>query len=492
MKPIRSSKTDESPSATLPSPAPCSPRPRRDDERRSKRWTLDEIVSVTGGRVGGGSYAVATGISTDTRTLRAGEAFVALRGDRFDGSAFAAEAVRRGASCIVTDLSTPPADLPAGTCVVLVDDAARALSRLAEHVRAASRIPWIATTGSAGKTTTKELIAAVAGRLGAVLKAPASFNNRIGVSLTVLALSDEHVAASVEIGTNSPGEVRPLARLVRPAVAVVTTIGPAHLGRFGSVEAIAREKSEILRAIEPGGLAVLPADSAFVRELRQAWAGRTVTFGLSPAADVRAEAIDVLPDGRVRFVCGGDEFALQLGGLGNVCNALAAIAVADELGVEREATARALAEVAPLPLRGRLRRTADVSVYEDCYNANPLSFASSLGAWLLVPGPGRRWAVAGDMRELGDESPRLHVELGGRIARSGAHALLAVGEFAAEIARGAAEAGMSEVSIHQVSTAQEAVVRARHIVRAGDCVLVKGSRSVGLERVVDALLGPTG
>ena len=457
---------------------------------------LGEIAHATGGRlVKGDSGARACGVSTDTRTLHAGECFFALRGERFDGHRFVGDAAAKGAACaVVEEAAASGLDKVAGACpLIAVADTTKALGALASHVRASSAIPWVAITGSAGKTTTKELTAAALGALGPVLKAPASYNNNIGVPLTVLALEPEHRAAVTEIGTSAPGEVAPLAAIVRPTVAVLTTIGPAHLESFGSLRAIAREKAELFGALEgalePDGVAVLPSDCPQINLFREAAPGRIVSFGFGEDAEVRAEDIVTADDGTSRFRVGFVQVHLRLAGRANVANALAALAVAEALGVNHNDAARRISEVAPPPMRGRLREARGIRVYEDCYNANPLSFAAALESWRAIPSVGRRWVVAGDMRELGDGSAALHEKLGEEIARAGAAALLAVGEFAPHTARGAAKAGLPQRSITISNTADDAAPRARDIAREGDLVLVKGSRAVELERVVEALVG---
>jgi UDP-N-acetylmuramoyl-tripeptide--D-alanyl-D-alanine ligase len=431
--------------------------------------------------------AVACGVSTDTRALREGETFVAIRGEHFDGHDFVARAAALGAACAVVDerfqAETSPVPL------IVVPDTVDALGRLAERTRADSTMPWIGITGSAGKTTTKELLAAALGALGDVLKSPASFNNRIGVPLTVLLLKEEHRAAVVEVGTGAPGEIAPLAKIVRPTVAVVTTIGPAHLEGFGDVAAVAEEKAELLRAMDSEGIAVLPAESDWLDLLRDAAPGRVITFGLSETANVRGENLKLLENGTVRFTTDGVEVALQLAGKANVMNALAAIAAAKAVGVELGDAATRIATVQPPPMRGRLRSARHLRVYDDCYNANPLSFEAALEAWRTVPARGRRWVIAGDMCELGDASPALHAELGGRIARAGAELVLAVGEFADDIARGASRDYQDTEAVETVANAEEAAKRAVELARDGDFILVKGSRAVGLEAVVEALVG---
>lgn len=453
------------------------------------QWSVSELAGITAGRLlKEGSHEKATGISTDTRSLLPENAFLAIRGPHFDGHHFAKEASARGASCLVVEEGVARSLIDVEAAVLAVGDTMEALARLAAHARDSSSIPWVATTGSAGKTTTKEYIAAALSSLGPVLKAPASFNNNIGVPMSILGLMPEHVAAAIEIGTNAPGEIAALARLARPTVAVITNVGPAHLERFGSVAAIAHEKADLLRCMDHRGVAVLPADSLESAALRAAAPGRVVTFGLSPVADVRAEAVTFPPEGGVCFATGGVEVRLEQNGLAAVRNALAAIAAAEVLDVARGAAAELVSGVPPPPMRGVLRRGRRLILYEDCYNANPLSFGAALQAWSLSPHEGRRWVVAGDMLELGDAARPLHQELGRHIARSGAEQILAVGEFSEEIAYGAIQAGMPEESITYVPTVTEAMDRARALARDGDFILVKGSRAVGLERVVEDLL----
>jgi len=458
-------------------------------------WALEEIARATGGCIVSGEPGVsASGVSIDTRTLAPGEAFLAIRGERFDGHDFLAEARARGAACAVIegDRLERAREATGGMPLVVVGDTVAGLGALAASVRDGSTIPWIAVTGSAGKTTTKELAAAALGAFGPALRARASFNNRIGVPLTILGLCAEHRTAVVELGTSAPGEIAPLARLVRPTVAVVTNIGCAHLEGFGTLQAVAHEKAELVRALPENGTAILPAACEHSAILRDAARGHIVTFGFEEHADVRAEYVRVLDDGTSRFGAGGVEFRLNLVGRAGVLDALAALAAAEAVGVRRQDAARLMAEVAPLPLRCRVIRAGGLTVLADCYNANPLSFDAALDAWQAVSAGARAWVVAGDMRELGAEAGALHEALGAKIARAGAAALLAVGEFAGNILHGAAQVGMPARSIIEARHAQDAAGIVAALARAGDVILVKGSRAVGLELVVEALVACQG
>jgi UDP-N-acetylmuramoyl-tripeptide--D-alanyl-D-alanine ligase len=456
------------------------------------KWTLEELAFASGGRlVLGDPRAVARGVCTDSRTVRKGQVFIALKGERFDGHDFARGAdLARAAVAVVNESRFTHVARQAWTLpLVVVQDTGEALLGLAARTRAASDIEWTGITGSAGKTTTKELTAACLGALGPVLKAPASFNNRVGVPLTILGLRQEHRAAVLELGTGGPGEMRELARTARPDVGVVTAIGPAHLERFGTLEAVAREKAGMLRAIPEDGVAVLPRACPHYAILRKAAKCLVTTYGLERGLDFSARDVEIRTDGTSRFTVHGARVTLNLAGRVNVLNALAAIAAADALGVSPEDSAERLAGVKPFALRGRVREGGGLRVIEDCYNANPMSFAASLEALALVRGASRAWVVAGDMKELGEASARYHEELGDAIACSGAVMVLAVGDHAESVVRGARRAGLRRGATEAVATASEGADRAREIAREGDVVLVKGSRAVGLEVVVEALLG---
>ena len=460
--------------------------------REPGEWTLGELAWAAGGRlVLGDPQAVARGVSTDSRTVKKGQVFIALKGERFDGHDFARGADLGGAAVGIVNEScfTQVADRALTLPLIVVQDTGEALLGLAAETRAASGIEWVGVTGSAGKTTTKELTAACLGALGPVLKAPASFNNRVGVPLTILRLRREHRAAVLELGTGGPGEMRELARAARPDVGVVTTIGPAHLERFGTLEAVAREKAEMLRVLPGDGVAILPRACPQDPILRRTTKCPVTTYGLERGLDFRAQDVEIRADGTLRFTVHGARVTLNLPGRVNVLNALAAIAAADALGVSPEDSAGRLAEVKPLALRGRVREGGGLRVIEDCYNANPMSFTASLENLALVRGGSRAWVVAGDMRELGEASARYHEELGAAIARSGAGLVLAVGDHAEDVVRGARHAGLRHSATEAVATASEAASRAGEIAREGDVVLVKGSRAVGLEAVVEALLG---
>lgn len=458
------------------------------------RLTLADVVRGTqGALVGGRLDGVVTGVSIDSRTSAPGDAFFAIRGSLQDGHAFVAHARARGAACaVVTHL--PPGLGDAGDFpLVLVEDTTAALQRLAASHRRRYTLPVVAITGSNGKTTTKELAAAVlATRLG-VLKAEGSYNNQWGVPLTLLALDASHQAAVVELGMNAFGEIAALAALCLPTVGVVTSIAPAHLAGVGSLEGVQKAKGELVEAVPPEGTVVLNGDDVLVAALAGRARSRVVTYGQAPGADVRL--------GDVAVVAGGLAFALAhaggtvrvrlpLAGRHNAWNAAAAVAAGLILGIPLPEAAAALGRA--VPVKGRLvwRQAGGVHVLDDTYNANPVSLRAALDALVEAPGGGRRWVLLGDMLELGDEAERVHREVGGWVAALPVAGLTTVGAGMRLAAAGARAAGCPEVESCETPEAGALHVAGR--VAPGDRVLVKGSRGMRMERAVAALLARLG
>lgn len=471
----------------------------------SDMWKLGELASLTGGLlVSGEPEGTASGVSTDTRTLRRGAVFFAIRGERHDGHEFLAEAARRGASGAFVDKKRPAGiRAPDGLPLIKVADTVAALGRLAAEVRSRTGARVLAVTGSAGKTTTKEMLAAVLRSRFRVHAAPSSFNNAIGVPLSILSAPEGAGILVLEAGASHLGEMERLGRIIRPDVAVVTNVGPAHLEGFGTEEQAAREKSRLLAHVAPGGTAVLPADSPYLDILLEAAPPKRRTFGLGPGAEFRAGSVERSACGRIRLKVRmrtredmkstraareeGIEVRLNFPGRSAALNALSALCAAEICGISPAEAAPALAELAPPPMRLCLRRGKHLSVLDDTYNANPLSYADAIEAWSSIRCR-RRWAVAGTMRELGEKAPVFHEELGRRLALSGAELVLAVGEHAESIARAALSAGMAERAVAAAPSAEEADRKACALARPGDLVLVKGSRALGLERVAEAIL----
>jgi UDP-N-acetylmuramoyl-tripeptide--D-alanyl-D-alanine ligase len=450
--------------------------------------TLAAVVAATGGTLApGGAEITFPGVSIDSRTLQRGELFVAIRGPRFDGHDFIAEAARRGAGAAVVHRDAPaPGTLP----LVHVEDTTRALADLARHVRRLSSAPVVGLTGSVGKTTTKEMTAALLETRGSVLRTEGNLNNQYGLPLTLLRLRPEHTAAVLEMGMSAPGEIRALAAVAEPDVAVITRIAPVHLEFFASVDAIAEAKAEILEGLRPSGTAVLNGDDPRLRAIGERFGGRVAWFGRDRRYDVSAEGERTTSAGtRFDLRVGGrsvDAF-LPLAGPHFVSDFLAAAATAWALGIAPEAMAPVAAALAPAPHRGEVRHLGEgVTLLDDCYNSSPEALAAAVVALTLAPAR-RRVAVLGDMLELGPSAPALHRD-SGRALRGRVDVVVGVGALARELLAGAREAGLDVAALHHLPTAAEAAPAVAAIVRPGDAVLVKASRALHLEAVVDALV----
>ncbi len=454
--------------------------------------TLGELAGAVGSRrIAGAAETRAGGVSIDSRSLRPGDLFVAIRGARFDGHRFVADALARGAvGALVSDaaaLGTPPA-APG----IVVDDTLRALQALARRVRRDSGARVVAVTGSVGKTTTKELSAALLETRYRVFRNRGNLNNHIGLPLSLLELRTRPEVAVVELGMSGPGEIRRLVEIAEPDVRVWTNVGEAHAEFFPSTEAIADAKAEILTGASPD--AVVVANAADDRVMRRVagFPGRVVTFGVEVEAEVSAQAVEDLGlDGvraRLRTPVGAAPVRTRLLGRGNLANVLAAVGVALTFDVPLAAAVERAAAVEAPPHRGRIHRLAGgVAVIDDSYNSSPLALETAL-ATLARGRAGRRVAVLGEMLELGARSEALHRAAGRAAAAAGVGLLLTVGgEPARVLGRAAVEAGAPAAGVLHCETAEEAASRAAASVRDGDVVLVKGSRGVRTDRVVTRL-----
>jgi UDP-N-acetylmuramoyl-tripeptide--D-alanyl-D-alanine ligase len=473
---------------------------------------LVDVLAATGGTLasrGAGELAF-TGVSIDSRTISAGALFVAIRGPRFDGHDFLAEAVGRGARAALVDRGV---ESPAGLPVVRVADTTRALADLARHVRREAALPVVAVTGSVGKTTTKDMTAHLLATRGPVLKTEGNLNNQYGLPLTLLRIAPEHTAAVLELGMSAPGEIRALSALAEPDVATITRIAPVHLEFFPSVDAIAAAKAEILEGLRPGGTAVLNGDDPRVRAIGEGFSGRVAWFGRDRRYEVSAESERVDEQGAsgpspglsgdptsTRASRGSDvgmrfslrigaravDVALPLAGPHFVTSFLAAAAAAHVLGVPLEAMAEAAASLRAARHRGEVRRLGErVVLLDDCYNSSPEALEAAVVALSLLRGD-RRVAVLGDMLELGPSGKALHRERGRALAGR-VDVVVGVGSLAREILEGAGEAGLGGAALHHFATAADAALALPSLLRPGDAVLVKASRGIRLEAVVDAL-----
>jgi len=454
-------------------------------------FTLEDMLRATGGRVIHGvpnPNERFSGGAFDSRIAERGSVFFALR-DRRDGHEFVADALAHGARAAVVERPVP--ELPDDALVVLVSDAQHALRRLAEALRDAHPIPAVGITGNVGKTTTKEAASAALGARYRVLRSAASFNNEIGVPMTFLGIEPSHQVAVIEIGFYVPGEIADLATLVRPRVGIITRIPeqPVHYSRTPSVEAIAAGKAELIEALPADGVALLNADDLRVRALASRTRARVVLFGESADASLRATDVSASGLEGLRFVAhDGDARAdvrLPLPGRHLVGAALAAIGAATALGVPLEEAAMALATMEAPAHRMSIRTAADQVVIDDSYNASPAAVQAALD--VLGSVSTRRVAVIGDMLELGALSADAH-EAAGRDAARKTDVLVGVGELARTMVSAAKAAGLGETYV--VADGPEALLLLRRILRPGDTVLVKGSHSLALDRLADALVRP--
>ncbi|MCX4761321.1 UDP-N-acetylmuramoyl-tripeptide--D-alanyl-D-alanine ligase [Streptomyces sp. NBC_01275] len=461
--------------------------------------SLAEIAAVVGGQtydIPDPSVEVTGPVVRDSREVEPGSLFVAFAGERVDGHDFAAAVVEAGAAAVL-------ASRPVGVPAIVVDDVQAALGALARHVVHRLGATLVALTGSAGKTSTKDLIAQVLRRKAPTVFTPGSLNNEIGLPLTALSATEETKFLVLEMGARGIGHIRYLADLTPPKIGLVLNVGTAHIGEFGGREQIAQAKGELVEALPAaaeGGVAILNADDPLVRSMASRTTAKVVLFGESGEADVRAENVRLTDSGQPAFSLhtpsGCSDVTMRLYGEHHVSNALAAAAVAHELGMSAEEIATALSEADTLS-RWRMEvteRPDGVTIVNDAYNANPESMRAALRA-LAAMGEasrargGRTWAVLGKMAELGDEALAEHDAVGRLAVRLNVGKLVAVGgREAAWLQLGAYNEGSwGEESVH-VSDAQAAVHLLRSELRPGDVVLVKASRSVGLESVAQALL----
>lgn len=439
-------------------------------------------------------------IGLDSRLIRPGDLFLAMKGDRFDGHDFVGAALSRGAvGAIVHDaypvgaLAVKPVAKQTVPFILGVRDPLFAYQQLATHHRSRFAIPVVAVTGSNGKTTTKEMVASVMAHRWKILKTEGNLNNRIGVPQTLFRLNGRHEGAVIEMGVDRVGQTIRLCEMVRPTIGVITNIGPDHLEFFGSMEGSAQSKAELLDCIPVGGTAVLNADDPYYDYLASRARCHVLSFGLSSKADVRA--IDVKSDGRngsiFRLLFLGKVrhtiVRIHVQGTHNISNALAAAAVGVVLGLPAAVIAQGLSRFRPAAMRSQIFVSQGITVINDCYNANPASMKAAVQL-LVQRGEGRKKiAVLGDMLELGANAVSLHQEVGVFVAQQGIDQLIACGTLGRSLAEGATRAGFDREHIILAPEASSAAAAVKAVVKPGDVVLAKASREMKLEQVVHAL-----
>ncbi|KJS01374.1 MAG: UDP-N-acetylmuramoylalanyl-D-glutamate--2,6-diaminopimelate ligase [Peptococcaceae bacterium BRH_c4a] len=445
--------------------------------------------AISGQIVNHGEDRVFRTVSIDSRKVKQGDLFFALRGDRFDGHDFVPRTLEAGALGVVLEreVGLIPPEIP----VLMVEDTQAALQDLARYNRKLSAAPVIGVTGSSGKTSTKDLLYSVLSAKFHTLKTEGNFNNELGLPLTLLRLDERHQAAVVEMAMRGQGELDFLGRIALPNGAVITNIGEAHFEILGSVDNIARAKGEILDYIGEGGFAVLHGDSPYMQREALRCQGKVVFYGEDQGLDLWVR--DIAPvDGGNRFTAvhrdRETEYFVPLPGRHNVINSLAAIAVGLELGMEEGDIRAGLSGANLTAMRLEISRFDGITVIDDSYNANPSSAKAAIQALAETAGENsRKIAVLGDMLELGDKSEPGHREVGRAAREAGVDLLVPVGERARHIGAGASEAGMSPQQIHYFTSPREAAWSLKNIIRPSDVILVKGSRGMKMEEFILAL-----
>jgi UDP-N-acetylmuramoyl-tripeptide--D-alanyl-D-alanine ligase len=447
-------------------------------------------TSVGGSLIAGSRQAAISGVSIDSRTIRAGELFFAIRGPHADGHEFVMSSLSKGACGAVVDLSfAPPVDYPSDAFLIRVEDTHKALRELASEFRRQWRGSLVAVTGSVGKTTTKEFIADVLQSEYGVYRSPGNYNNLFGLPLSVFGLRSDHHIGVFEMGMSSHGEIKEMCRIARPDVGVITAVAAVHLEFFQNLEEIARAKAELAEALGSQGTLVYNTDDPLVRSIASRFLGPRISFGLESGADVRAEEIEISGFRETRFRLSVEgrsaNVSLPVAGVQYVLNTLPAIALGRHYRIPLDQIVESLGDIRQAPMRGQVLRFKEgFTLIDDSYNSNPRALMLMTENLSRFKSSERRILVAGEMLELGPEADSLHRQCGSWAAQCGIDAVIGVQGAARALARGAIESGIPEENVRFYDDASEAVQFLSTFVRAGDLVLVKGSRGVRLEKIV--------
>lgn len=457
------------------------------------RFAVTHLVKTTAGVLtmpsGTGDSLSFTGVSTDSRTTKAGDCFFAIPGDKFDGHDYLADVFAKGAVCAVVSRKSGSEEFK-DKCLIQVEDTIKALGDLAGEYRRQAGFKVVAITGSVGKTTTRQIIHHVLSRHFRTHQSPGSFNNNIGVPLTLLSAGPGVEIVVSELGSNHPGEISYLTRIAQPDIAVVTNVHPAHLEGFGDLQTIVHEKLSISEGLRMDGVLIINGDFEQLVNTCRAGGIQHVTFSTSGGSKYRAG--NIRADGQVsRFTIEGKEVCLPLPGPGNVENALAAWAVCGELGLTIDDFARDIESLPPVSMRAELLHVGTLTILSDCYNANPASMKNALRilAGLERTYKNRLVFICGQMAELGPQTEELHAELGAFIAQAGVQLMVAVGEMAKVAGRSARENAAYDLEMKCFSDTISACNNLHEFIKDYDIILIKGSRTAKLEMVVNKLKG---
>jgi len=455
-------------------------------------FLLEDVLKSTAGiLVSGKPENTFCGISTDSRLVNKGNLFIALKGEKFDGHDFMQTALKRGAAGVLAqdEVKINQALVDKAGTVIKVADTLLALGDLAHEWRKRFTIPVIGLTGSSGKTTTKEMIAAIIGRKKNILKTEGNLNNLIGLPQTIFRLTREHELVILEMGTNTRGEIKRLTQIAVPDIGLITNVGPAHLAGFGSIDVVMEEKNDLFLNMPSSGIVIINLDDKAVTTAAERWNGRRITFSMSPNADVTVKDVEKNGVKGVRFnlVAGGStqKVEMKIAGLHHVYNAMAAAAAAVAVGIDPKTIAEGLAAFRPLSGRMEMIRLHNGAfLLDDSYNANPASVWEALMALKDLKVHHNGYVFLGDMLELGEESDEMHRKIGMLIATIGVNALFLQGDFSAITSAGAVEGGLSPQNIFFLSDKEKGITYLMEHLKKGDWILVKGSRRMKMEKIV--------
>jgi UDP-N-acetylmuramoyl-tripeptide--D-alanyl-D-alanine ligase len=448
-----------------------------------------EIIGAVNGKLLSGNIdLIIDNISIDSRNIKPGDLFIPIIGERFDGHDFIISSFENGAAIALTERNFAPFD---GKTLIKVKSTLAALRDLAAFYRSKFNIPFIAITGSVGKTSTKDIVASVLSQKYKVLKTAGNFNNEIGLPLSIFRMEKEHEVAIFEMGMSGFGEISRLSSIVRPDYAVITNIGLSHIDKFGSRQNILKAKTEIFEFLSPKGVAILNGDDNLLHGLKDLLKVRTLFYGTEEGLDY--QAYDLLSLGeqgcKFKISINDDEYNVRTStpGFHNVYNALAAISLGIELNVPMDLIIKGIYEYKPSDLRLNIVIKNDVKIINDTYNASPKSMEAALDVLKDISTDGKRIAVLGDMLEMGEWSYKVHLDVGKYAALKGVDLILTVGENAQNIAVGALSGGISGENVKSFDDNKSVCMYLEKIVKAGDIVLVKGSRGMKMEQIVQEL-----
>ena len=456
----------------------------------------NEVLNATGGTLAsGGTDTLFKVVSTDSRQISRGSLFIPLIGEKFDGHDFIAAAVKNGASGFLVEKGSENKirEKFPDTTIIRVDDTLKALGDIAHFWRKKFRVLVVAITGSSGKTTTKEMLAGIAGLTKKIIKAQGNYNNLIGLPMTVLNINAQHELAILEMGTNTRGEIRRLTEIAEPDIGLITNIGPAHLEGFKSVETVREEKLDLFRNMPDAGVAIINLDDERLLVTDKDWRGKRVTFGFRRDADVSAEDTETKGMNGVGFTIRMGSFrqgiTLSTAGNHNVYNALAAAASSWALGIDFPTICQGLTAFQPISGRMEIHRlTNGAFIINDTYNANPASFGEALKTLRDLKGNQKSTVIMGDMLELGDQAEALHEGIGSLMADTGVDTIYLRGRLSPATAAGALKRKMSKGQIVFFETPDEIIDRLASHVKKGDWILVKGSRQTRMEQALEKII----